>query len=171
MELLGAALCFLALFGGYAALVIAVGYILLCEQDDWVRKTAVKVFAICLCFSVCFVFTDILSELVGFLEGALGLLLHASRLSVVHGLIGTLEAAIRVIRDVLLLMMGFLAFRHASISLPVVDRLADACVGEAQLPGMWSPHAAGRVCESCGKALGQDVLFCPECGARNEVHR
>lgn len=165
-EMLGAAVCFLALFGGYTALVLAAGYILLCESDEWLRKTAVKVFALCVLFSLLLAVTGILTELVGFCEGSLALVIRSFRLSLVHDLISVLETVICLVRDILLLLMGFAALHRSSVPVPVADGIADACFGKEK-PAV--PKNTRRVCAACGKPLEKDAVFCPECGARNEV--
>ena len=44
--LLGAAIYFTSLFSGYLVPVILTGYVLLFEENDWLRKNAVKAVAL-----------------------------------------------------------------------------------------------------------------------------
>ena len=59
VPLLAAAICFAAVFGGYVASIILVGYVLLREEDQWLRKTGVKAVAVMMLFSF-------ISTIVGF---------------------------------------------------------------------------------------------------------
>ncbi|MGN0994985.1 MAG: zinc ribbon domain-containing protein, partial [Butyricicoccus sp.] len=76
------------------------------------------------------------------------------------------------VRDILLLLMGFAALHRGSVPVPVADGIADACFGRekaAEKPAV--PKNTRRVCAACGKPLEKDAVFCPECGARNEVRK
>ena len=50
--LLGAAICFSGLFGGYLLTGVLVGYVLLFEENIWLRKTAIKTLALMMGFSL-----------------------------------------------------------------------------------------------------------------------
>ncbi len=49
--LLGAAIYFTSLFSGYLVPVILTGYVLLFEENDWLRKNAVKAVSLMVFFS------------------------------------------------------------------------------------------------------------------------
>ena len=44
--LLGAAIYFIGLFSGYLTVVLLIGYVLLFEENEWLRKSAVKAVAL-----------------------------------------------------------------------------------------------------------------------------
>ncbi len=59
--LLGAAIYFMGLFSGYMVAVLLAGYVLLFEENEWLKKSAVKAIAVVLSdvwvtplFSLCF---------------------------------------------------------------------------------------------------------------------
>lgn len=43
----------LAVLGNYTAILLAVGYIFLMEEDAWLKKSALKALATMLCFTFC----------------------------------------------------------------------------------------------------------------------
>ena len=47
----GAAACLAGFFGGYVAVILLAGYVLLFEENAWLRRCVVKVFVIMLFFS------------------------------------------------------------------------------------------------------------------------
>ena len=55
------------LFGGYIALALLVGYILLCETDETVRKAAVKTVVICVVF-------DLVTAVIGLLPNGINII-------------------------------------------------------------------------------------------------
>ena len=49
--LLGAAIYFMGLFSGYLVVVLLAGYVLLCEDNEWLKKSAVKAVSVMALFS------------------------------------------------------------------------------------------------------------------------
>lgn len=119
-----AAVYFMGLLSNYTVLVLAVGYILLVEPNPWLRKTAVKALVVCLAFSL-------ISTVFGFLPTAVGILMDIlsiflvdlSALYAVNNLFGIVQTIISVIRTVLLLVLGFMAFNQSTIPLGPIDNL------------------------------------------------
>ena len=97
--MVAAGVYFIALFGGYLALSLFVGYILLIEPNPWLRKTAVKAFVVCLAFSL-------ISTVFGFIPTAFGMLMDAllifdvnvSALYVVNNLTSIIHSIIDLVR-------------------------------------------------------------------------
>lgn len=122
--MVAAGVYFIALFGGYLALSLFVGYILLIEPNPWLRKTAVKAFVVCLVFSL-------ISTIFGFIPTAFGMLMDAllifdvnvSALYVVNNLTSIIHSIIDLVRTILLLVLGFMAFNQSTIPLGPIDNL------------------------------------------------
>lgn len=122
--MVAAGVYFIALFGGYLALSLFVGYILLIEPNPWLRKTAVKAFVVCLAFSL-------ISTIFGFIPTAFGMLMDAllifdvnvSALYVVNNLTSIIHSIIDLVRTILLLVLGFMAFNQSTIPLGPIDNL------------------------------------------------
>ena len=53
----------LAFYGGYVALILLTGYVLLCEANDWLRSTVVKALVLSLAFSVCYTLLGLIPNL------------------------------------------------------------------------------------------------------------
>lgn len=119
-----AAVYFMGLLSNYTVLALAVGYILLIEPNPWLRKTAVKAFVVCLVFSL-------ISTIFGFLPTAVNVLMDVLSIFevnlggfyVVHNLLGIVQTIISVIRTILLLVLGFMAFNQSTIPLGPIDNL------------------------------------------------
>jgi len=122
--MVAAGVYFIALFGGYLALSLFVGYILLIEPNPWLRKTAVKAFVVCLAFSL-------ISTVFGFIPTAFGMLMDAllifdvnvSALYVVNNLTSIIHSIIDLVRTIVLLVLGFMAFNQSTIPLGPIDNL------------------------------------------------
>lgn len=119
--LMAAATYLLGLFSGYLALVLIAGYVLLCETDEWLKKSVVKALVIGLVFSV-------ISAVIGFIPNAISLVDDIFNIFGEHFSIGFLSAIVSFINTVLsvfqkLLMLGLaaMALNNKTIKLPFVD--------------------------------------------------
>jgi len=121
--LVGAAVYFSGLFGGYTVLTLFVGYILLAESNPWLRKTAVKAFAICVIFSLLNVLIGFIPTGLDMIGSLLGLFDVHPNMSVVYNLFNLVYSILDVIRTVLLLILGVLAFNQSTIPLGPLDNL------------------------------------------------
>ena len=123
--MLGAALYFAGLFGGFVALTILAGYTLLVEENEWVKKTAVKAFLLLVAFSL-------LKTLIGLIPDAIGVFDKfvyifstefslASSLSVVIKIVSFLTAGLDFIEVVLFLILGLKALNQSTVKIGAVD--------------------------------------------------
>ena len=107
--LLGATICFSGLFGGYLLTGILVGYVLLFEENIWLRKSAVKTFAVMVGFSL-------VSAVVGLLP---------STIRIIDDILTLLD----MIKTILLLMMGVKAVTQGTVGIPMIDNLINKHMG------------------------------------------
>ena len=72
--LVGAAAFFCALFGGYTPTLLVAGYVLLFEENVWLKKTCVKAVALMMSISVLVTGIGLIPDLFGWLSDFLGLI-------------------------------------------------------------------------------------------------
>ena len=70
--MIGAAVYFAGLFGGYIAVIILAGYILLCEENEWLRRSAVKAVALLMVFSFFTTAANLVPNVIGFIDKVVG---------------------------------------------------------------------------------------------------
>lgn len=122
---LAAATFFLGLFGGYTALALLVGYILLFEQDSWLKKTAVKAIAIMLIFSAVNYILDLIPSLLSMINNLLGIFGSHFYPTSVHSLFTFLKSGATLLKEIIMIMLGFLALKQKTINMKSVDKLMD----------------------------------------------
>ena len=66
--LLGAVLYFTGLFSGYIVAVLIAGYILLCEENEWLRKSAVKALGVMIAFSLMTTVINLIPNALSFID-------------------------------------------------------------------------------------------------------
>lgn len=181
--LLGAALYLTGLFSGYTVLTLLAGYVLLCEEDEWLRRTAVRAYVICIGFSL-------LSALIGFIPNAISLLdsvfhifsssIYGSALSglvnAVSGLVSLIQEVLSILEKIVLLLLAVSALNMNNTKLGFIDDLIDkhcsgcgtvcakAAAKPSAKPDVKPAAPATKFCTNCGARLDADAAFCPHCG-------
>ena len=118
--LVGAAMYLLTCFGGYTPAIILCGYVLLCEENHWLRNCCVKA----LILDLALVF---LSGTVGLIPKVLSLIDKLVNTTLSYGLINTIvdnvQLAITILNTALFLILSVKAIKGKTIEIPVVDAL------------------------------------------------
>ncbi len=114
-----------AIFGGYTASTILVGYVLLMESNEWLKKTAVKALATLAFFSF-------LSLLVGLIPDAFGVISSLLRtfgltvsFSFVTDIFGVLSRVVSLLEDLVFAGLIFKSLNQGTIKIPVVDGIVE----------------------------------------------
>lgn len=122
---LAAATFFLGLFGGYTAIILLVGYILLFEEDAWLKKTAVKALAIMLIFSAAYYIVDLIPGLLNMISNLFNVFKSNFYPSQLHSFFSFLKSGITLLKELLMIMLGFLALKQKTLNMKSVDNLMD----------------------------------------------
>jgi len=127
--LLGAAIYLVALFGGYIPLILLAGYVLLFEENPWLRRSAVKAGVIVFVFSL-------LSALIGFIPNAMELISDIVRIfngsfyiPVVSNIISLTNTVLMIVQKILLLVLGIKALTQGNLPIGSVDNTVSKHIG------------------------------------------
>ncbi|MBR5947208.1 MAG: hypothetical protein IKZ82_00990 [Clostridia bacterium] len=120
-HLLAAILYLLGLFGNTVALVIAAGYVLIREDDEWLRKSAIKALVI-------HVFITALTYVIAFIPGVfeainsfINIFKGSFNYSFLLRIREFLDDALIVVRYAVFIVLAFLALKGKGVALPGVD--------------------------------------------------
>lgn len=123
--LMGAAIYFVGLFGGYTAMLLLAGYVLLFEENGWLRRASVKAVAVVMLFSL-------LATFVGFIPDVISMITNVHRMSEEQfsvpewsGLSAAILNGIEMIKCLLLIILGFRSLKQRTVVIPLIDRLID----------------------------------------------
>ena len=121
--LLGALVYLGGLFSGYTVLVLVAAYILLCEENAWLKQAAVKAIVINIVFSV-------LSALIGYIPSAIGVIDDFLRIfnsylyiEVVTEIVNFIRSVLSIVESVLLLVLGLKALHQGTVAVKPIDKL------------------------------------------------
>lgn len=121
--LLGTAIYFTSLFSGYLVPVILTGYVLLFEENDWLRKNAVKAVSLTVFFSFVIVVINLIPNVISFINYIVSMFGGNFHIAFISNLVNAATSAIDIIEKVLFIGLGLKALNQGSISVPVVDKL------------------------------------------------
>lgn len=167
--LIGAATYLAGMFAGYVGLLLIAGYVLLCEENAWLRKNAVRALAVCFGFSL-------ISTLIGFIPSAMGLIDAVLGIfggdfypAFVYNVVHLIETVLGIAKPIVLLLLTFLAWGESTIKLGFLDDMIDKALGivptAAPAAPVTQPAVNGtKFCTNCGEKIAVNAAFCPHCG-------
>lgn len=127
--LLGAALYFMGLFSGYMVTVLLAGYVLLFEENKWLRNAAVKAVAVMVLFSFVSAIINLIPNAMSFIDYIVSMFGGNFYVGFISNLVNAVVTALNVIEKLLLLGLGVKALNQGTIAVPVVDGLINKYMG------------------------------------------
>lgn len=120
---------FMGIFSGYTVLVLLVGYVLLKEENAWLKKQSVQALLLLVAFSLLSVAVNLIPNLLGLLYDALDIVGVHLYLSVIENLFGLVASALSLVRTVVFVLLGIAALLGKDIKIPGVDGLLSKHIG------------------------------------------
>lgn len=127
--LLGAAIYFMGLFSGYLVPVLLTGYVLLFEENGWLKRSAVKAVSLMAFFSFITTLINLISNAMDFINYIVSTFGGSFYIGFLSSLVNAVICAIDIIEKLLFIGLGVKALNQGTIAVPVVDRLIDKCIG------------------------------------------
>lgn len=121
--LLGAGIYFTGLFSGCLIPIILTFYVLWFEENGWLRRTAVKAVSVMIFFSMITLFVNLFPDFLGIISSFVGTFGVEFYYSSVNSLFDSIVKLIDLMRNILILILGFKAFGQSTIYIPVIDNL------------------------------------------------
>ena len=115
----------LFLFGGYTAGLLFVGYAVLCEEDAWLRRSAVKALLVALCFSALSLLVGLLPDVVNLFSSLLRVFRLYIGLEVVDSIYFFLTNVLSLLKTVVFVLLAVLAFKKKTVQIKQLDKLFD----------------------------------------------
>jgi uncharacterized membrane protein len=125
----GALLYCLGLFGGILVTIAAVGYVLICEENEWLKKTAVKVVVLMLLFPIVIKLIGIVPDLLSLLGDFLGLFKVVINLNFIYAVENLFRGILNIIEYMVFAVFGVLALFGKTIRIPLLDSFIDKHIG------------------------------------------
>ena len=121
--LLGALVFFAALFGGYTPVLLVAGYILIGEEDEWLRKIAIKAVALLVLFSLLHAIIGLIPDALACLSNLVSIFNGSFSYYKVANIIDLFTQALSIIKTCVFILLGIMAFGRKPLNIPVIDDL------------------------------------------------
>lgn len=129
VSLLGAAIYFMGLFGGFLVTALLTVYVLLFEENEWLKKSAVKAVALMVVFSILSALIYLIPNIISFIDNVVRIFGGSFYINLVSSLANAAASALDIIEKVLFIGLGIKALNQGNIAVPVVDKLIDKYMG------------------------------------------
>lgn len=123
--LLGAIICFAGLYGGYVATLFLVGYVLLFETNEWLRKSAVRVVALMFTFSVILTFVNLLPNIISIVNYLAAMFGGSVYIAFISNFINAVVSVINLVEKFVFIGIGVMSLGQKNITIPGIDHLID----------------------------------------------
>ncbi len=121
--LLGAAIYFSALFGGYMLTFVLAGYVLMFEENAWLRRSAVKAVIIMVMFSFLICVINLIPNAISFINNIVNIFNGYFTIAILSKIITALISGVNIFEIVLTLGLAMKALNQGTIVIPMVDSL------------------------------------------------
>ncbi len=121
--LMGALMFLICLLGGYVSAIVAAGYILLCEKDQWLKKTTIKALVLMIGFGLMLVLIGLIPETFNFIQSVAELFNGYLDVSVLYQFFNMISLLVGLVKKVVFVLLAWKALKMQTINVPVVDSL------------------------------------------------
>ena len=121
--LFGAIIFAVALFGGYIPSILLVGYVLLMETNEWLRKSAVKALATLASFSVLMLLIGLIPDVLNWIASLINVFGASIYFSFINSVFNVINSLIGIMKELVFVALIFKALSQGTVKLPVVDNL------------------------------------------------
>lgn len=125
VTLFGAGICLMGLFSNYTVMLLLLGYVLLKEESEWLKKTVLKVLAIMMAFSFASVLVNLIPSGLNVLNDFLGIFGGYWSMSAIRGIFNTVDSILVFVERILFICLSIKAFKQETIAVPFVDKLLE----------------------------------------------
>lgn len=121
-----AILFFTCLFGGWLASFVIAAYILINEENPWLKKTSIKAILLMILFTVIPAVLNLIPELFSVLDSiwyVFDKFIDVDFFNTLERIIRALNSIIYYIESILFLLLGIFALKQSTIKIPGIDAL------------------------------------------------
>jgi hypothetical protein len=158
--LLAAAAYFTGLFSGYIPLLLILGYVLIAEQNRWLKVSVVKALIVTLAFSAIRLLIGFIPDLFGLIASGANIFDKSFTFYKLTSVTSFLSNALSIAETVILFVLGVMALKQKSFSNGLIDKFI-----KKHFPLEGNDKITAIInCPSCGAKLSADEKVCGTCG-------
>lgn len=124
--LVGAAIYFTMLFGGYTAFFFIAAYVFLMEDNEWLKKAAVKALALSICFSLLTTVASLIPDAISVVDRLVSIFNGHFSIPFISGLIYFVTSLLSFIRTILFILLGLQAIKMLDFPIGFIDKIVES---------------------------------------------
>ncbi len=118
--------------------VLLAGYVLIREKEQWLRAVALKAVTIIICFALLLGFINLLVYFKDVMVNIINMLLSTVSQggfynkvtgSAFRDILDMLKYIVYFVRDLFLILSGFMALKYKNMRIPVIDKMVNSHIG------------------------------------------
>lgn len=121
--MLGSAIYLTGLFSGYVVAILMAGYVLLFEENSWLKKSVVKAVALMVFFSAIIVLINLVPNVMSCIGYIVSMFGGSFYIGFISNLVNAVISAIDICEKILFVGLGVKALNQGTIAVPAVDKL------------------------------------------------
>ena len=125
VSLVGACIYFSSLIGGILVILLLAAYVLLVEDNEWLRITAVKATVLYVGFELLVLLVGLIPDAISFISSFFEIFNGKVSIPFISSIAAFLKEGIHLFRTVLFIILGVKAFNQGTIVIPFVDRFVN----------------------------------------------
>ena len=122
---MAAIIYFMGLISGYLLTAVLVGYVLLVEENVWLKKQGVKALLLMGCFSLASLLVGLIPDLLEIINNIVGIFGGYISFNFVYNLVNLVRNVLNLAELLLFVLLGLKAFSQGTIQIPVLDKLVN----------------------------------------------
>jgi len=119
----GAAIYLAALVGGYIPLILLAGYVLLFEENPWLKRSAVKAAVIMFSFSLLIALIGFIPDIIAFLNSLFVVFHGKLTVPVLTNIVNFVNIALSILEKVILIVLAIKALTQGELHIGFFDKL------------------------------------------------
>ena len=127
--MLGAAIYLTGLFSGYLVAALLTGYVLLFEENGWLKRSAVKAVSLMVFFSFITMLINLIPNAMNCINYIAAMFGGSFHISFISNLVSAVTSVIDIVEKLLFIGLGVKALNQGTIAVPVVDKLVSKYMG------------------------------------------
>lgn len=121
--LLGAMVYFSGLINGLLLITILAGYVLLVEDNEWLRRTSVKAVVLFVVFSLASIIVSYIPEAINVIDSFVSIFGGSFSIPFVSSLVNFVNDTIMIIKNILFVILGLKALNQGTIVIATIDKM------------------------------------------------
>lgn len=123
--LFGALLYFSGLLSGLLLTTLLAVYVLLFEENKWLKRMSIRAVTVVIAFSLLNVIVGFVPEFIDLINYICNVFGSQFSLPALLSIVNVFQEIIQILKDILLIVLGVKALNQRTLAIPVIDGLLD----------------------------------------------